>query len=151
MNEEWRKLSVTVCVYRSCFYYDRKLYSEWFAILGPVKMFLGENHLSLAKRASNFQTKNSSFVICWGCGGEEEEKWGKAEESDQKKSSSRCCRPECWGQRAESHLPKSNLVHYINIWGKVSRKTTHGKERRFYEWVRVSSPNPDKIKTRLES
>lgn len=63
MNEEWRKLSVTACVHRSCFYYDRKVYSEWFAILSQVKICLGEDYLPFSKRAFNIQIKDSSFIM----------------------------------------------------------------------------------------
>lgn len=120
MNEEWRKLSVTACVHRSCFYYDRKVYSEWFAILSQVKTCLGEEYLPFAKRAFNFQIKDSSFIMGGMGGGRvEEEKCGK---SDLKESSGSCFRLECWGQCVGSHLPKGNLVHYFSIRGKVFRK-----------------------------
>lgn len=130
MNEEWRKLSVTACVHRSYFYYDRKeVYSEWFAISSQVKMCLGEDYLPFAKRAFNFQIKHSSFITDRvGARGGGVEKWGDSKTSDRRKSCSSCWRLECWGQCAESHLRKVNLGHFSNIWKCLGKYTWREKK-----------------------
>lgn len=86
MNEEWRKLSVTACVHRSCFYYDRKVYSEWFAILSQLKICLGEEPLPFAKGHLIFRLKTlHSLCVGGGLRGSKRRSVGKLKEVTRRK------------------------------------------------------------------
>lgn len=143
ITSEWRKmLSVTACVHRSCFYYDRKVYSDWFGILSQAKMCLGEDHFPFAKRAFNFQSRSLHSLWGWRRGGEEEEggetwkDWRKwpvvtdvgAEDGEQ-----------------EATSLQVTWVYCISNWGTVSRKL-HLEKKIDSVWMSniASSPDPDK-------